>query len=93
MRVEQQILIIDVETTGFDPIRHACIELGAVLLDECSQLRRVFIARSALAWSGTRPESYGDKRHLDRTIGNGPTVTEVTNAFIERFCSKEHCLS
>lgn len=32
-----RILVIDVETTGFDPARHACIELGAVLLDASLQ--------------------------------------------------------
>lgn len=31
--VKNEILILDVETTGFDPMRHACIEVGAVLLD------------------------------------------------------------
>jgi len=30
----RRALVIDVETTGLDPARHACIELGAVLLDE-----------------------------------------------------------
>ena len=34
MKVLNRILVIDVETTGFEPSKHACIELGAVLLDE-----------------------------------------------------------
>jgi DNA polymerase-3 subunit epsilon len=33
-RVARRALVIDVETTGLDPARHACIEIGAVLLDE-----------------------------------------------------------
>src|SRR5688572_29200277 len=33
-RVTRRPLVIDVETTGLDPARHACIEIGAVLLDE-----------------------------------------------------------
>ncbi len=32
--VSRRALIIDVETTGLDPTRHACVELGAILLDE-----------------------------------------------------------
>src|SRR5271169_856246 len=27
-------LLVDTETTGLDPNRHACLEIGAVLLDE-----------------------------------------------------------
>lgn len=33
MYAAQNILVIDVETTGLNPSRHACIEVGAVLLN------------------------------------------------------------
>lgn len=38
----QPLLIIDVETTGTDPVRHACIEIGAVLLDQHLQITKEF---------------------------------------------------
>lgn len=33
-KVHKNILIIDVETTGLDPVKHSCIEIGAVRLDK-----------------------------------------------------------
>jgi DNA polymerase III subunit epsilon len=38
------ILVVDVETTGLDPNQHACIEIGAVLLDYACQFKGSFRA-------------------------------------------------
>ena len=36
------LLVIDTETTGLDPTQHACIELGAVLLDRKLEIVKEF---------------------------------------------------
>jgi len=40
--VLQRVLMIDVETTGFDPSRNTCVEIGAVMLDESLSLTQEF---------------------------------------------------
>jgi DNA polymerase III epsilon subunit-like protein len=44
----QKLLIIDVETTGFDPKKNTCVEIGAVLLDESLREIQEFTSLIAL---------------------------------------------
>ena len=47
------ILVIDVETTGFDPACNACVELGAVLLSDALELQWEFSSLIA-PWAGAQ---------------------------------------
>lgn len=51
MRVQHKVLVIDVETTGLDPSRHACIEIGAVMLDESLRPEQEF-SSLIVPWEG-----------------------------------------
>lgn len=78
------ILIIDVETTGLDYRRHACIELGGVILDSNLSIARSFGSLIKLPIS-----SDVDPRALDANkiglseLETAPSIIEVVDAFSE----------
>ena len=49
--ISQSVLVIDVETTGFDPGINACIEVGAILLDHNQEFAGEFSSMIA-PWEG-----------------------------------------
>lgn len=86
MHVQHRVLVIDVETTGFDPARHACIEIGAVLLDE--SLRAVQEFSSLIApWEGAQIVEQAMKvNQISRKqLQSAPRVEEVVKQFHETF--------
>ncbi len=74
-----KLLIFDVETTGLDPSIHACIEIGAVLLDESLTEIKEFsslvvpwkgsmVLDEALAVSGIRLQELRDAKSLETVV-------------------------
>lgn len=81
-RVGQQILVIDVETTGFDPQKHACIELGAVLLNEA--LEPVVQFSSLIApWKGAEvvPQAMAVNHISPDELRSAPPLARVVEQF------------
>ncbi len=78
----RQILIIDVETTGFDPTRNACIEIGAVLLDELLNPADEFSSLIA-PWPGAEisPESLAVSGISVDQLRSAQTVDAVISRF------------
>lgn len=86
MRILNKVLVIDVETTGFDPARHACIEIGGVLLDE--SLRPVQEFSSLIApWDGAQimEQSMKVNQISEKQLQKAPVVEEVVKQFHETF--------
>ncbi len=80
------ILVIDVETTGLDPAKHACIELGAVLLDR--ELNPVVDFSSPVSpWEGAEimPEALSVNQIDLADLNRAPKVPEVVERFHQTF--------
>jgi DNA polymerase III epsilon subunit-like protein len=80
------ILVIDVETTGLDPARHACIELGAVLLDR--ELNPVAEFSSLVApWDSAEimSEALAVNQINPAALKSAPQVPEVVDRFHQAF--------
>ena len=80
------ILVIDVETTGLDPAKHACIDLGAVLLDRW--LNPVAEYSSLVApWEGAEivPEALHVNQISPSAMNSAPKITEVIDKFNKTF--------
>jgi DNA polymerase III epsilon subunit-like protein len=85
-RFKSEVLVIDVETTGFDPCRHACIELGAVLLD--LNLRPVQEFSSLVApWAGfiAEPASMAINKISVEELHVAPPIPDVVEHFNKTF--------
>ncbi len=86
MNAAQNILVIDVETTGLDPSRHACIEIGAVMLDKSLRPKQEF-SSLIVPWDGAEIIEAAMKvnqisvEQLDRA----PLLDEVVKQFHETF--------
>lgn len=84
--VSRRALIIDVETTGLDPTRHACVELGAILLDEKFDV--VWEYSSLLEpWPGAEFSAEALKVHRIRSevSQDAEPLEKVVRAFHQRF--------
>lgn len=86
MRLHNRVLVIDVETTGFDPAVNACIDLGAVLLDESLNVMREFSSLIA-PWAGAqvKDEAMKVNRIPLKELASAPPVDEVVMRFTETF--------
>lgn len=86
MRVHNKVLVIDVETTGFDPTRNACIDLGAVLLDESLHIVNEFSSLIA-PWKGAevKEEAMRVNQIAQEELQSAPHLEEVVNRFHETF--------
>ena len=86
MRVQHRVLVIDVETTGFDPAQHACIEIGAVLLDESLRPVQEFSSLIAL-WEGAQIMEQAMKVNQinQEQLQSAPLVDEVVKKFHDTF--------
>jgi len=86
MHVQHKVLVIDVETTGLDPARHACIEIGAVLLDEALQPVQEFSSLIA-PWRGAQIMEQAMKVNQisDEQLRSAPAIEEVMKQFHETF--------
>lgn len=75
-------MILDVETTGFDPTRNACIEIGAVLVDEFSNPADEFSSLIA-PWPGAEisPESLAVSGISLDELRSAETVDAVVSRF------------
>jgi DNA polymerase III epsilon subunit-like protein len=85
MKTNTDILLIDVETTGIDPLKHACIEIGAILLDR--DLNPITEYTTFICpWQGAeiQPEAMAVNQITQAQIDTAPPLQEV----VERF----HCI-
>lgn len=89
MRLHNRVLVIDVETTGFDPAVNACIDLGAVLLDESLNVVQEFSSLIA-PWTGAqvKDEAMKVNRIAWEEMASAPHVEEVINRFNATFSLK-----
>jgi len=82
MRTTSDILIIDVETTGVDPAKHACIELGALLLDH--DLNPLTEYSTCIApWEGAeiQPEAMAVNGISMAELERAPSVVQAVEQF------------
>jgi len=86
MRVQHRVLVIDVETTGFDPAQYACIEIGAVLLDESLHPVQEFSSLIA-PWEGAQimEQSMKVNQISREQLQCAPFIAEVVNEFHDTF--------
>jgi DNA polymerase III epsilon subunit-like protein len=86
MRVQHRVLVIDVETTGFDPARHACIEIGAVSLDESLHPVQEFSSLIA-PWEGAQivEQAMNVNKISQEQLQSAPHVDEVVKKFHDAF--------
>jgi DNA polymerase III epsilon subunit-like protein len=93
MRIHKEILVIDVETTGLDPAKHACIELGAVCLDKDLQMTKQFSSLVA-PWKGAEfvKEAMKINQIAAEQLRGAPSIEDVVEAFHETFRPDEKIL-
>jgi len=86
MRVQNKVLVIDVETTGLDPSRHACIDVGAVLLDESLHPVKEFSSLIA-PWEGAEIMEQAMKVNKinQKRLKTAPVIDEVVKQFHKTF--------
>ena len=85
-----RVLVIDIESTGLDPARHACIEIGAVLLDE--ELNPVDEFSSLIApWEGAEinQESMAVNKISIEKLYHASDFRQVVTEFHQRFSSTQ----
>lgn len=82
MRTTSDILIIDVETTGVDPLKHACIEIGAMLLDRDLNPLKEYTTYIA-PWEGAeiQPEAMAVNGITPADLERAPGIAEVVEQF------------
>ncbi|HWA25959.1 MAG TPA: 3'-5' exonuclease [Lacunisphaera sp.] len=79
---QQPVLVVDVETSGFDPQRNACLELGAILLD--TTLKPVAQFSSLIApWKGAElvPQAMAVNRISAEELKTAPTAAQALERF------------
>ncbi len=88
LQLRRRVLIVDVETTGLDPVRHACIEVGAVLLKEDLTILEEFSSLVA-PWEGAEvsDDALGVSKISLQELGQARDIAEVIREFHECFCS------
>lgn len=86
MRLLNKVLVIDVETTGFEPSKHACIEIGGVLLDESLHVEREFSSLIA-PWEGSAimQQAMEVNRITVEELRTAPLVDQVVKLFHQEF--------
>jgi DNA polymerase III epsilon subunit-like protein len=86
----KKVLVIDVETTGLDPAKHACIEIGAILLDEALNPVDEFSSLIApMAGTEVNEESMAVNRIRMEDLRSAPDYQTVIGEFNHRFCSNQ----
>ncbi|MBA4150833.1 MAG: 3'-5' exonuclease [Verrucomicrobia bacterium] len=82
MKTTSDILIIDVETTGVDHLKHACIEIGALLLDRDLNPIQEFSTYIA-PWPGAeiQPEAMAVNGISLEELERAPSIAEVVERF------------
>ncbi len=88
--MSRYLLVIDVETTGLDPLRHACIEVGAVLLDKV--LTPVAEFSSLIGpWTGAEVLEDAMKVHgiVAEELQNAPHISDAVRHFDQVFMNEE----
>jgi DNA polymerase III epsilon subunit-like protein len=88
LRLHRKVLVIDVEATGLDPVKNACIEVGAVLLDET--LEPIDDYSSLIApWEGAEfnKESMAVHNISMKELKEARDFHVVIGEFHKRFCS------
>ena len=87
-KLHRKVLVIDVEATGLDPVKNACIEVGAVLLDET--LEPIDDYSSLIApWEGAQidPKAMAVHNISLKELRKARDVRSVVEEFHARFCS------
>lgn len=88
LNCHNKVLVFDLETTGLDPARNACIEIGAVLLDE--SLRPIDEYSSLAApWEGAEivPKSMAVNRISRDELESARDIGTVVGEFHQKFGS------
>ncbi|MFN7139325.1 MAG: exonuclease domain-containing protein [Limisphaerales bacterium] len=82
MKTTSDILLIDVETTCVDPLKHACIEIGAILLDHDLNPIREYSTYIA-PWEGAeiQPEAMAVNGISPCDLERAPTIQQVVEQF------------
>jgi DNA polymerase III epsilon subunit-like protein len=85
----RKVLVVDVETTGLDPVKNACIELGAVMLDETLAITQQFSSLVA-PWDGAITVEEAMKVNCIDPISlrEAPSISDVVRRFHEEFCQE-----
>lgn len=86
MRVQHKVLVIDVETTGLDPASNACIEIGAVMLDESLLMMQEFSSLIA-PWEGAQIVEQAMKVNQisPEQLQTAPSIEQAVKRFHETF--------
>lgn len=83
------LLVIDTETTGLDPAKHACIELGAVLLDRHLKIVKEFSQIiTPRAGAEISPQAMEINKITDEELSKGKTHQAATKDFNRIFFSE-----
>ncbi len=84
----QKVLVIDVESTGLDPIKNSCIEIGAVLLDEeLNVLDEYSTLIAPLPGTEINPDSMAVNKISMEELKTAPDYKTVIEEFHKRFSS------
>ncbi len=82
MKTNSDILIIDVETTGVDPLKHATIEIGAMLLDrDLNPLKEFTTFITPWAGAEIQPEAMAVNGISEADLLSAPSIAEVVEQF------------
>lgn len=87
MRVEQSLLLIDVESTGPDYRRHACIELAGILVDKTLQPVREFTSLIAPRKKAEHAATMQTNGISKEDLANALPMETVLPRFIGQMCS------
>ena len=82
MNNQRGLLVVDVETTGFIPGKNACVEIGAVRLDQDLIIKTEFTSLVS-PWSGAEivPEAMRVNQISLEDLNAAPRIEDVIKAF------------
>jgi DNA polymerase III epsilon subunit-like protein len=87
--LHRSVLVIDVETTGFESTKNACVEVGAVLLDTQLEVAGEFCSL-VQPWDGA--EIVQDAMRVNgitqQMLAKAPSLQETVQKFHERFAAE-----
>ena len=90
IKFNNEVLVFDVEATGLDPVKNACIEIGAVLLDKDLNMVNEFSTLVA-PWPGAEivKESMAVHKISLEELNRGPDFRTAVGEFHERYGTKK----
>lgn len=86
-KMNNRVLVVDVEATGLDPSRHSLIEIGAVLLDEnLKSIKEYSSLVAPLPGREINKESMAVNKISMEELKTAPDYKKVIEEFHEAFC-------